>query len=67
MPIVVEAEAFPWPLAQAGIVTEGSTLTVVRGEAVSAYRDLRVLHDARWSVYELGRTIGFFIGGIDRV
>jgi hypothetical protein len=26
-----------------------------------------VWHDARWSVYELGRTIGFFIGSIDRV
>jgi len=48
-------------------VTEGSTLTVGRGETVSAYRDLRVRHDARWSVYELGRTIGFFIELFGRV
>jgi len=49
------------------MMTEGRTLAVVRGETVSAYRDLRVWHDARWGIYELGRTIGFFIGSIDRV
>jgi len=48
-------------------VTEGRMLAVDRGETASAYRGLRVWHDARWSVYELGRTIGFFIGRIDRV
>lgn len=48
-------------------MTEGSTLTVGRGETVSAYRGLRVWHDARWSLYELGRTIGLFIEIFDRV
>ena len=42
-------------------MTEGSIHTVVRGETVGAYRGLRGWHDARWSLYELGRTIGFFI------
>jgi len=42
-------------------MTEGSTLTGEKGETVSAYRGLRVWHDARWSLYELGRTIGYFI------
>ena len=43
-------------------MSEGSTLAVVeKGETVSTYRGLSVWHDARWSVYELGRTIEFFI------
>lgn len=42
-------------------------LTVGRGETAGTYRGLRVWHDARWSVYELGRTIGLFIGIVDRV
>ena len=49
------------------MVTEGSMLAVDRGETVGAYRGLRGWHDARWRVYELGRTIGFFIEAFGRV
>jgi hypothetical protein len=59
MTIVVEAEAFHDDRRQ--------NTCCRNGETVSAYRGLRVWHDARWSLYELGRTIGFFTELIGRV
>ena len=57
--IVVEAEAFHGDRRQNACCRKGKT--------VSAYRGLRVWHDARWSLYELGRTIGFFTELFGRV
>jgi hypothetical protein len=59
MPIVVEAEAFHYDRRQNACCRNG--------EAVRAYRGLRVWHDARWSLYELGRAIGFFTECMGRV
>jgi len=59
MPIIVEAEAFHCVRRQNACCR--------KGETVSTYRGLRVWHDARWSLYELERTIGFFIELFGRV
>ena len=41
-------------------MTEGRTPVIARGEIRGAHRALRVWHDTRWGVRELGRTIALF-------